>query len=246
MMILTNSWHYLMNKRALRKQSHLPLPWLTWALSIMLLIIYYLQTIHPTMTAEYILSPGLISLQHEYYRILTSTFIHGYWDHVLSNVTGLLLLGWRVERLLGHWRFAVIYLISSILGALFSLIYLPDAEFLGASGGIHGIEVLTLVLFITLFKNKIARAFLAWWQLLYALLTLVSVPIGLILLQYLPDSIDTSVNNYSHLGGIIASALIFLILGPPKTLGKLKFKTRIFAAILFTLLVVYLISNFPT
>ncbi len=80
---------------------------------------------------------------HQYYRLLTSMFLHFGPEHLLGNMLILILLGSRLERIAGHALYLVIYLISGISGSLASLFFTlsmePEAVSAGASGAIFGV-----------------------------------------------------------------------------------------------------------
>jgi membrane associated rhomboid family serine protease len=82
----------------------------------------------------------------EYYRLLTSAFLHepglsGFGPaHIIFNMWALLLVGPQLERLLGHARFLVIYLLSALGGSVLFYLLAPVYEpSLGASGAIFGL-----------------------------------------------------------------------------------------------------------
>jgi len=76
----------------------------------------------------------------EVWRLLTATFLHGGWLHLLLNMYGLHLLGSALERAIGTWRFLVVYFVAGIFGFMASLIFLYfRTPTLGASGAIFGL-----------------------------------------------------------------------------------------------------------
>lgn len=97
----------------------------------------------------------LIFKEQEYYRLFTSTFIHFGAYHLLSNMITLLLIGGRAERILGSFRYLLIYLASGVGASLFSsLYYFARGDMVvsgGASGAIFGVIGALLVL---IFKNR--------------------------------------------------------------------------------------------
>lgn len=98
------------------------------------------------MNAERVMSDG------EYYRFLTSMFMHGGISHIVSNMIFLVALGEMLERAIGHARFALLYMLSGIGGGIFSVINaVLSQEFytaVGASGAIFGLIGAMLVLVI--------------------------------------------------------------------------------------------------
>ena len=73
--------------------------------------------------------------------MLTNLFLHAVPDpsHILFNMISLYIGGMMLERLLGHWEFLALYLISGFAG---SVTYVGSGNFeavLGASGAIFGL-----------------------------------------------------------------------------------------------------------
>src|SRR4030081_308070 len=48
--------------------------------------------------------------------LLTSTFLHAGWLHLLANLLYLAVFGLPVERRVGAARFAILYLVSGLIG----------------------------------------------------------------------------------------------------------------------------------
>src|SRR3954447_18107131 len=75
----------------------------------------------------------------EYWRILTSGFLHTEFRHIGANMLSLFWLGRMIEPALGHARYLGIYLASLLTGSLAVLIAQPHAPTLGASGAVYGL-----------------------------------------------------------------------------------------------------------
>jgi membrane associated rhomboid family serine protease len=82
----------------------------------------------------------------QWYRLLTSAFLHYPPDgglgltHIVFNMWALIVVGPPVERMLGRARFLTIYLVSALAGSvLLYLIASPFEQALGASGAIFGL-----------------------------------------------------------------------------------------------------------
>lgn len=85
----------------------------------------------------------------EYYRLLTSMFLHAGSIHIFSNMIALFFFGTVVENNYSKLEYIAIYFISGLLGNLFSLILLPlDIISLGASGAIFGLIGAAFILFL--------------------------------------------------------------------------------------------------
>jgi membrane associated rhomboid family serine protease len=81
--------------------------------------------------------------------LLTSTFLHAGWLHLLSNLVYLGVFGLPVERRVGAGGFALLYVASGLVGSLAYLVAQPASEVpaIGASGAIAGVIGAHLVLF---------------------------------------------------------------------------------------------------
>lgn len=82
----------------------------------------------------------------QWYRIVTSAFVHAGLIHLLFNMIVLWWLGGALERYAGSLRFGSIYLASVVWGAAGALLFAPNALTVGASGGVYGLMAALLVL----------------------------------------------------------------------------------------------------
>ncbi len=90
-----------------------------------------------------------VFVELEIWRLFTSMFLHGDAMHLFSNMIALLLFGTYVELTFSKFEFLLIYLISGLIGNVFSLFLLPfNVISLGASGAIFGLIGATLSLTI--------------------------------------------------------------------------------------------------
>ena len=82
----------------------------------------------------------------DWWRLITSAFLHANILHLLFNVLALWWFGTPVELFLGRARFLLVYVVSGLAGAAGALLASPDAATVGASGAIFGILGAALVL----------------------------------------------------------------------------------------------------
>ena len=76
----------------------------------------------------------------EWWRVLTSGFLHIGPIHLLFNMMALWVLGRDLETVLGRGRFLALYLVSLLGGAAaVMLFYAPDEPVAGASGAVFGL-----------------------------------------------------------------------------------------------------------
>jgi membrane associated rhomboid family serine protease len=75
----------------------------------------------------------------QWWRLITSGFLHENLLHVGMNMLVLYLLGRMLEPAIGSLRFGVIYFVSLLAGSLGALLLTPHTFTVGASGAIFGI-----------------------------------------------------------------------------------------------------------
>jgi rhomboid protease GluP len=76
---------------------------------------------------------------HQYWRILTSTFVHFGIIHIAFNMYVLYQIGPFVQTTFGRARYLVLYFIAGLSGSLVSLYIHPNSVGAGASGAIFGL-----------------------------------------------------------------------------------------------------------
>jgi membrane associated rhomboid family serine protease len=75
----------------------------------------------------------------EWYRLVTSGFLHASLIHIGFNMLLLYLLGRLLEPALGTPRFLVLYFASLLAGSFGALVLEPNSLGIGASGAIFGL-----------------------------------------------------------------------------------------------------------
>lgn len=165
-----------------------------------------LLTGHNAAVNRFGMQPIEIGVNHEYYRLFTSIFMHENFAHIGFNMLVLWIIGQQLEALLGHSRFIVLYLISGFAGAVASFWFSPIGIVgIGASGAIFGLMGGLLV---------------AGRRLRYDV-TQVGVLIGInLVIGFILPGTDWR----AHLGGLVAGLAIGAVFahGPKK--GRLVFE----------------------
>jgi membrane associated rhomboid family serine protease len=75
----------------------------------------------------------------DWYRIVTSGFLHGGLWHLAFNMIALYFLGSLLEPGIGTPRFLAVYFVSLLAGSFGALLLSPDALTVGASGAVFGL-----------------------------------------------------------------------------------------------------------
>jgi rhomboid protease GluP len=76
---------------------------------------------------------------HQYWRLLTSCFLHFGIIHIGMNMYVLYLIGPFIETVFGRIRYLLIYFIAGLAGSVISVWIHPMAVGAGASGAIFGL-----------------------------------------------------------------------------------------------------------
>lgn len=142
----------------------------------------------------------------DYYRLITSAFLHVGLLHLIFNNYALYVIGSQLESFLGKAKFLIIYLISAICGSLMSMLF-SDGISVGASGAIFGL------LGSLLYFGYNYRVYLGT--------VLKSQIIPLIILNLVIGFITPGIDNAAHIGGLLGG------LGMTMALG-IKYKTSTF------------------
>ena len=121
-------------------------PKVTRAILITCISIFVLSLLLGSFALAFGMIPVAIA-QGEWWRLLTSTLLHGSILHLLFNMYALYWLGPQLERSLGHVRFAALYILSALGGSVASY-WFSDLRTVsvGASGAIFGLITATIVI----------------------------------------------------------------------------------------------------
>ena len=154
-----------------------------------------------------IFRPESILAGKEYYRLVTSAFLHSGWSHLVWNMVGLYLFGRTIELSLGVADLLLIYFGSVIGGGLLALYVHRHHDYLayGASGGVSGIVFAYLLLFTGAGIALYFAVPIPGW--LYALGFMVG---SFVALKQAKDNIG----HDAHLGGAIVGLMVAAALHP--------------------------------
>lgn len=130
----------------------------------------------------------------QYWRILTGATLHGGLVHLTFNCYALYILGKLIEILSNRAHLAIVFLLSAIGGGILSLIFLPEGNSVGASGGIIG-----FLGYLTVYGFK--RRKLLPGSFLKNMLFNVGF-IAVVGIFVLPN-----IDNFGHLGGLLTGAV---------------------------------------
>jgi membrane associated rhomboid family serine protease len=122
-------------------------PLVSYVLIAVNVVMFVLQTVSSDLERQLVLwAPG-VAYFDDYYRLLTSAFLHYGIVHLLFNMWALYIVGPQLEMWLGRLRFTALYFLSAIGGSVLVYLLSPlDTATAGASGAIFGLFGATFVL----------------------------------------------------------------------------------------------------
>lgn len=145
--------------------------------------------------------------QGEYYRFITSMFLHGGLLHVALNMYSLYSIGPLIEKVFGKAKYLIIYFVSGITGSIFSFLF-SNSVSIGASGAIFGLLGAALI-FAFKVRNVSGKEFLR---------SVASVIVINLFIGFTLPNID----NYAHLGGLTGGVIATLLLSMIKQREAVK------------------------
>jgi rhomboid protease GluP len=189
----------------------------------------------------------------QWWRLITSTFVHVTILHLVLNMWCLWNLGLFGEPLLGRPGLIAVYLLTGTAGMMLSLTLSvaqqQDSLVAGASGAIFGLAGILIVL---LSNRKLAapwkelrslRRSVIWFAVLNLVIGLLPQALPafsdgqLARLHLSPDSLP-HIDNSAHLGGFLSGLALGFPLFPRMTSGKSSYRARqawVFAVAAFLL-----------
>jgi len=201
-------------------------PWVTWTLIAVNVVMFLLQNVSEQVERELWLWPPAVAFGDEYYRLVSSAFLHGSVTHILFNMWALYVVGPQLEAVLGRLRFGVLYALSGLGGSL-AVYWLSALESptLGASGAIFGLFAATFVVGRRL--NLDVR-----WVLILIALNLV--------ITFAGPAVGTGpISWQGHLGGLITGALVAaaFVYAPKERRNTVQISVSVALLVLFVVLV---------
>lgn len=148
---------------------------------------------------------GPKTLTGQWWRLLTSTFIHFGLLHLVFNMVALAQAGPIVERLYGSARFLALYVFAALFGELTSLLWHPMANGAGASGAIFGVFG-GLLAFVLNPRNAVPPVVMKSIRRRTVPIVLLNLMVGMLFLN---------IDNAAHVGGLVGGALIGVLLARP-------------------------------
>jgi membrane associated rhomboid family serine protease len=215
-------------------------PYITWGLIAANCYVFFLQITaggeagFDKFINHWALIPAHLFLHPKVYwpTLITATFLHGGWMHIIGNMVFLYIFGDNVEDRLGHIKYLLFYLFVGALanGSQAFIDQTSKVPLIGASGAIAGVlgsyfyyyphaQVLTLIPlgFFTRLVEIPAFVFLGLWFLMQSLSSAYMVSMVHASAHHMPSG---GVAFLAHAAGFIAGLILSPFLGDKRSRFK--------------------------
>jgi len=156
---------------------------------------------------KFMLHPYSLAKGGKLHTFITSGLIHADWMHLFFNMFTFFFFAFRLEAMIGHWQFAVLYVVSLVVSDIPTAIKHKDDyrySSLGASGAISAV-LFSYILFDPL--NLILVMFIPMPAILFGVLYLAYC-------MYMSKNSRDHINHDAHFFGALSGLILTIILVP--------------------------------
>lgn len=173
-----------------RQRSGVPV--LSYGLIAVNVLAFVVQNTSAGLARDLVLWSPAVAHDGQFYRLVTSAFLHYGLLHLLLNMWALYVVGPGLEQVLGRLRFAALYGLSALGGSVVVYLFAPlNTATAGASGAVFGLFGATFVV------GRRLRADVGW--------VAVVIVINLVFSFSIPN-----ISWQGHVGGLLTGALVAL------------------------------------
>ncbi len=203
-------------------------PYVTWMIMAICIIVFAVMLFLPDyLLQRFLYLYGMVPIRYtnpvwsmhfglppDYHlSMLTNVFLHGGWAHIVVNMMFLWIFADNIEDLMGHWRFALFYLLCGVIASYTQWYFAQNlvVPVVGASGAIAGVlgayffrfpyarvVILVPILFFPFFFEIPAIAFLGLWVIMQLQEVTTAAAMGA----------STGSAWWAHLGGFVAGLVL--------------------------------------
>lgn len=188
------------NEKKLEKIFSPKKPVITYLLLVLNILVFLYEMLNGDITYDFANNYERVFTYHEYYRLFTSLFLHADILHIACNMYSLYILGPIVERYYGKTKFLIIYILSGLIGNLFSCLFMTNITYsLGASGALFGL--LGSIMYFTYYYRATLQGLLRS--------PLIPSVLANLAIGFMIPGIDVS----AHIGGLVGGFLVTMAIG---------------------------------
>lgn len=170
------------------------------------------------LMGNFMFHPYTVSKGSKLYTLITSGLIHADWMHLFFNMFTFYFFAFRLEKMMGHWQFGLMYFLALVLSDIPSLIKHKDHfgyNSLGASGAISAV-LFSYILFEP--TTRLYVMFIPMPAILFAVLYLYYS-------WYMAKKGQDNIGHDAHFFGALTGLIFTVIFVPgiiPNFIEKLK------------------------
>ena len=184
------------------------IPYITISIIIVNFIVFTVMEIKgSTESVDFMLEHGALTYDSvvndgEYYRLITSFFMHFGFEHIANNMAVLAILGYYLENIIKRRAYIILYMLSGVLAGAISMIWhhmLGDyCVSAGASGAVFGL--IGGLVFLIISDRSLFKA--------------IGIPrlIVFFLLIFYNGRVNSEIDNAAHIAGFIVGIIIMCII----------------------------------
>ena len=162
-----------------------------------------------TLYSNMILHPYSVSRGQRIYTVITSGLIHNDWMHLFFNMLSYSFFAFDLEKVLGHWQFGLLYVLSLILSDLPTIYKHRNNDWyhsLGASGAVSAV-IFSAIIFNPFNQMELVLLPIPMPAIVFGVLYLVYC-------SYASKYARDNINHDAHLFGALSGLLITIVLNP--------------------------------
>jgi rhomboid protease GluP len=190
-----------------------PHVWATWTIAALTSLVFVAMaaggagviTVSSPKAIAYGSNFGPYTLSGQWWRLLSSVFVHLGLVHFAFNMIVLVQTGRIAERLFGTARFMALYLFAGLTGSMMSLLWHPGINSAGASGAIFGV-LGGLLAYVIRYSESIPRSIYLKHLRMAAVFICYNLFWGFT---------HRGIDNGAHIGGLIGGFMLACVLAPP-------------------------------
>lgn len=168
-------------------------------------------------------------LSGQYYRLLTSMFLHANLLHLIFNMYALYIIGSQIENFFGKTKYLFTYIFSGVIAGLMSMIF-TNAWSVGASGAIFGLLG--------------ALLYFGYHYRMYLGTVIKSQIIPIIIVNLIIGFSSTGIDNAAHIGGLIGGVIGAMMCGVKEKSDKNDIINGIIIGLIFTVFLIYIAFSY--
>lgn len=181
-----------------------------WVIFVLTIAVSLLAFSNDSIYHKFMLHPYSVTRGEGAYTVVTSGFIHKDWMHLFFNMWSFYIFAFILEKYIGHWQFAVLYMVCLLFSDLPTIAkHKNDYGYrsLGASGAISGV-VFSFILFEPLTKIGIMFIPIGIPAFIFGILYLFYC-------WYASKQSRDQINHDAHFFGALCGIMVTIILYHP-------------------------------